>query len=79
MILIPVVRVGNSRGIRFPKKVLDAIGSPTEVRLDLKDGALVIHPVRTPRHGWADASRWRDATLDREDMEWLDASLTHDN
>ncbi len=78
MILVPVVRVGNSRGIRFPKKVLDAIGSPTEVRLDLQGDVLVIHPVVSPRHGWADAARWRNVELDAEDQEWLEAPLTHD-
>ena len=78
MIVIPIVRVGNSHGIRFPKKVLDAIGSPTEVQLDLQDGLLVIHPVVSPRHGWADAARWRNVELDQEDREWLDAPLTHD-
>jgi antitoxin MazE len=75
MFVIPVVRVGNSRGIRLPKKILDAIGAPTEVRLDLQDGVLVIHPVISPRQGWADAARWPNATLEREDLEWLDAPL----
>jgi antitoxin component of MazEF toxin-antitoxin module len=75
MIVIPVVRVGNSRGIRFPKKILEAIGAPTEVRLDLQDGVLVIHPVIAPRQGWADAARWHNTTLEREDLEWLDAPL----
>jgi antitoxin MazE len=76
--LIPVVRLGNSRGIRIPKMMLDAIGSPTEVQLDLQDGVLVIHPVFSPRHGWADAARWRNVEPDQEDSEWLDAPLTRD-
>ena len=78
MLVIPIVRVGNSRGIRFPKKVLDAIGSPAEVQLDVKNGFLVIRPVTTPRQGWDDAARWGNTTLTQEDHDWLDAPLTAD-
>ena len=78
MLVIPVVRVGNSRGIRFPKKVLDAIGSPSEVQLDVKNGFLVIRPVTAPRQGWADAARWCNTKLSKEDRDWLDAPLTSD-
>ena len=43
--------------------------------MDLQDGVLVIHPVVSPRQGWADAARWRNAVLNQEDLEWLDAPL----
>ncbi len=76
--IIPIVRVGNSRGIRFPKKILDAIGSPTELELDLQDGVIMLRPVPSVRQGWDDPARWPNATPDAEDVEWLEAPLTMD-
>lgn len=50
-----LVRIGNSRGIRIPKPVLEQLGLVDEVELAVQDGALVVTPVRDPRAGWADA------------------------
>jgi antitoxin component of MazEF toxin-antitoxin module len=46
MFIVPVVRVGNSRGIRIPKKVLDAIGSP-DAGMTLRAGKFLISPKKT--------------------------------
>jgi antitoxin component of MazEF toxin-antitoxin module len=75
MIVIPVVRVGNSRGLRIPKKILDAIGAPTQVQLDVQDGLLIIRPITAPRLGWNDPARWQDNALTDEDADWLNAPL----
>jgi len=76
MLVVPIVRVGNSRGIRIPKKLLDAIGSPQAVQLDMRDGALIVSPVIHPRANWDDPAVWGNAKLTREDHEWLEADLT---
>jgi antitoxin MazE len=78
MITVPVVRVGNSRGVRIPKKMLEAIGSPDAVDLELKDGTLVMRPIAHPRGDWDNAARWRHAELMQEDLEWLGADLTEE-
>jgi antitoxin MazE len=57
---IPVVRVGNSKGIRIPKALLDQYGNPERVELQAKKGLLVIRPLPArsrPRHGWEEACR----------------------
>ena len=77
--MIPIVRVGNSRGIRFPKKVLEAIGSPVELELEIQDGVIMLRSVVVVRQGWDNPARWPNATLDADDMEWLDAPLTMDD
>ncbi len=52
-----IVRIGNSRGIRVPKVLLDQAELPDEVELHAEPGQLVIRGVRRPRTGWADAAR----------------------
>jgi antitoxin MazE len=78
-----IVRIGNSRGIRIPKTLLEEAELPDEVELHAEPGRLVIEGVRCARNGWAAAarrmrSRSDDRLLDeptitkfdREEWEW---------
>jgi antitoxin MazE len=50
-----LVRIGNSRGIRIPKPLLEQAGLGNTVRLNVEKGRLVIEPDRAPRQGWEGA------------------------
>jgi antitoxin MazE len=51
-----LVRIGNSRGLRIPKPVLEQCGFGSEVELRVEPGRLVILPVAaTARAGWDEA------------------------
>ena len=78
-----IVRIGNSRGIRVPKILLDQAQLPDEVELHAEPGRLVIQATRRPRTGWAEAARAMSAAgdddmlnastttrFDREEWEW---------
>ncbi len=76
-----VVRIGNSRGIRIPKPILEQCGIEDEVELEVEDDRLIVRPVRDHRDGWAEAfadmARNRDDALldepspsDWDDTEW---------
>ena len=52
-----IVRIGNSRGIRIPKILLDQAQLPDEVELHAEPGRLVVRGARRPRMGWAEAAR----------------------
>ena len=52
-----IVRIGNSRGVRIPKPLLDQTGLQGEVEIRAEAGALVIRAVRKPREGWDAAFR----------------------
>ena len=76
-----IVRVGNSRGIRIPKPLLDQAGLADDVELHAEPGRIVIEAAARPRAGWADAARAMaargdDALLDPatptrfDDEEW---------
>jgi antitoxin MazE len=47
-----IIRIGNSRGIRIPKPVLEQAGLSTTVQLTVESGRLIVQPVRNPRQGW---------------------------
>jgi len=50
-----IIRIGNSRGIRIPKRLLDLSGLEGEVEIVLKNGTLILGPAKQPRAGWAAA------------------------
>ena len=52
-----LIRIGNSRGIRIPKPLLEQAGLGGTVELLAEKGRLVIRPGRSPRQGWEDAFR----------------------
>jgi len=54
---IDLVRVGNSRGIRIPKAILQQYGLKDVVELRAEKDRLVITPAREPRAGWEKAFR----------------------
>jgi antitoxin MazE len=49
---ISIVRIGNSRGIRLPRAIIEQCGFQDSVQLEVHDGALIVRPVSDPRAGW---------------------------
>ena len=77
-----IVRIGNSRGVRLPKLLLEESGLKDEVELRLVAGGILIERVGSPRNGWADAAalvrvRGEDRLLDDpiatdfDEAEWI--------
>lgn len=52
-----LVQIGNSRGVRIPKPMIEEAGLGDEVELRLQKGAIVVTSVRVPRSGWSEAAR----------------------
>jgi antitoxin MazE len=52
-----IVRIGNSRGVRLPKALIEQSGLGEEVELRVQPGAILIQSASQPRAGWADAAR----------------------
>jgi antitoxin MazE len=66
-----IIRIGNSRGIRIPKPLLDELGLLDEVEIHVEGDSLVIHPSKKARAGWAEAfqemaRRGEDKLLDSD-------------
>lgn len=80
-----IVKIGNSRGIRIPKILLDQAKLGDEIEVEVQGDKLIVRSVRTRRHGWDEqftemARRGDDRTLfsestpmsswDEIDWEW---------
>ena len=51
-----IVQIGNSKGIRLPKLLLEQVGLEGEVELEVREGELVISPASRTRSGWGEAA-----------------------
>ncbi len=52
LVKAPVIKIGNSRGIRIPKVIIDQVGLGDEVEIDVQRDQLIIRPAVRPRYGW---------------------------
>ena len=59
-----IVRIGNSRGIRVPKLLLEQAALPDEVELRAEPGRLVVSAPSRARAGWAVKARAMHARSD---------------
>ena len=49
---IQIVKIGNSRGIRIPKALLEQTGLRDIVEIEVENETLTIAPVRSHRQDW---------------------------
>lgn len=72
---LSLVKIGNSRGVRLPKSVIEQCGLSDEVELEVKKHQVTIKAIHQTRQGWDQAF----ATMAevREDV-LLDADLATD-
>lgn len=47
-----IIKIGNSRGIRIPKTILDQTGIMDDVEIEIEKKRIIIRPVINPREGW---------------------------
>ena len=77
-----IIRIGNSKGLRIPKALLEQCGMKQRVNLEVSNHSLIITPCEEPRAGWNKAFQLMsqnkdDALLDSDsrslpwdDEEW---------
>ena len=79
-----LVRIGNSRGIRIPKPLIEQCGLSGTVELRVENDRLIISPERRPRQNWSETFRaagsaahdellldnGKPTAFDREQWQW---------
>lgn len=68
---LAIVSIGNSKGIRIPKAILDKYQIKDSVEVEMRDDALVLRPVHHPREGWDEAFQQAIAAGDLPEGELL--------
>ncbi len=70
-----VIKIGNSKGIRIPKHILDESGLEDEVEIEVKNDRIILKPASKVRENWESAfqkmsKNGDDVLLDKEYLEY---------
>ncbi len=52
---LSIIKIGNSKGFRLPKILIEKYNIKDKVELILENGYFIIKPVSKPRKGWEKA------------------------
>ncbi len=52
---VPIIKIGNSRGFRLSKTLLEKYNIRDKVELILEKGRIIIKPITKPRKDWGNA------------------------
>ena len=65
--IVPVIPIGNSRGIRFPKILLDKFLVKDKMDMEVTEDGILLTPVKeSPRSGWDES--FKSMHKNREDL-----------
>lgn len=73
---VPIINVGNSKGIILSKTILEKYGFVDKIKLLMKQDHLELLPVTPPRQGWDEA--FKEMHLSGEDRLLDDDVLDDD-
>ncbi len=72
-----VIQIGNSKGLRLSKTILDQYNIGDSVEIILEKDCIIIKPLADPRAGWADAFKKMHAEGD--DQLFIDDVFADEN
>ena len=61
---ISVINIGNSKGIRLPKIILEQYNISEKLELILEKGRIILKPKSIPRRGWEKSFKQMNANGD---------------
>jgi antitoxin MazE len=65
---VSVIKIGNSKGIRLSKTLLEKYGIKDQVELELESDQIIIKPKKEPRKGWEKAFKEMHENKDDETL-----------
>jgi antitoxin MazE len=72
--LINIIPIGNSQGIRIPKSILKQCHIENKVDMEIEDNKIILKPInRTPRKDWA--NKFKQMHINEDDKLIIDDSI----
>ena len=68
---VDIIPIGNSRGVRIPKAMLEQCGFSETADLAVAEGRLILRPTPEARKGWDEAFQQMAVTHDDRLLETL--------
>lgn len=67
---IPVIRIGNSQGIRLPKTIIKKYNIKNSLKVILEKDKIILKPITELRQGWAE--QFKVMAKNRDDQLLID-------
>jgi antitoxin MazE len=74
---VSIIQIGNSRGLRLNKSLLDKYNIKDKVEVILEQGQIVIRPIDSPRKGWDEA--FKEMHENQDDQLFMDDVFEDEN
>ena len=75
---VAIVNIGNSKGIRIPKSVLDQCHIEDEVDMKISDSEIIIKPLKKkPRSNWETSFKKEIAKHGADSLQIPDSDLSN--
>jgi antitoxin MazE len=65
-----LVKIGNSKGLRLPKAVIEQAQLTDELELEVGDGVVVLRAIRSVRKNWQEDAASCRAASDDDLADW---------
>jgi antitoxin MazE len=75
--LINIIQIGNSQGIRLPKSILEQLHITNKVDMEIEDDKIILKPInKSPRKNWAKS--FEQMHINNDDKLLIDDSIDLD-
>ena len=65
-----IIKIGNSKGLRLNKTILDKYQIKDKVEIILENDKIILKPIETPRKGWEE--EFKEAAENGDDQLMID-------
>lgn len=72
-----IIKIGNSKGLRLSKTILDKYNIKDKVEIILEEGRIILIPVATPRQNWEKA--FEKMSIDEDDKMLMNDVFNDEN
>lgn len=74
---LSIIKIGNSKGLRLSKDILERYNIKDKVELVLEKGQIILKPISQPRKGWDEA--FQKMSANNDDKLLMDDVFEDDN
>ena len=74
---VSVIKIGNSRGIRLSKTILEKYEIKDSVEMILEENTILLKPIVSPRNGWDE--KFRKMHTEHDDKLFIDDVFQDEN
>lgn len=72
-----IIKIGNSKGLRLSKTILDKYNIKDKVKIVLEEGRIILIPIETPRQNWETA--FEKMSIERDDKMLMNDVFKDEN